>query len=474
MNMKKTVTFLLAASMVAGLSACSGQGSNDAGSTTTDDGQKTEARSEAETAAEVMDGGDGMEELTFWHSMDSIFADITEKQISLFNETIGKEKGIHVTGVFQNWPGTDALTAAMSTDDIANMPDVIQLYGESVSIVRDYARTVWAENYISGTEATLKKEDLIPNAVSSHSIDGKMIGVPWGISALMLYYNQDYLDQIGAEVPGTIDEMAKILPELVAKTDAEYGLNVRVNEFELENWIATQGQGGTYFGNNESGHAGHMTELACDKDGSLEKFLGEWEKVVKSGAYKPIRDSINEEFAQGMYGMVIMTSSRIPTIAGLVDGVFEWGVAPIPVVDAADVGGAYPSGSGLFILDRDNEAKKTAAWEFVQFMASPEAQVMWLEGAGYIPVNLKTAELDGYKLAMEEEPRLQVPSDALMMATEKVVPAYVPNSSTTDSVIKDAMIAFGEGNATKEETMKAIVEGCEQAFTDYYRANPID
>ena len=99
---------------------------------------------------------------------------------------------------------------------------------------------------------------------------------------------------------------------------------------------------------------------------------------------------------------------------------------------------------------------------------------MWLEGAGYIPVNLKTTELDGYKAAVAAEPRLQVPYDALMMATEKVVPAYVPNSSTTDSVIKDAMIAFGEGNATKEETFQAIVEGCEQAFSDYYRANPID
>jgi len=474
MNMKKMAGLLLAASIAAGLSACGGQDGNDTGSTTADAGQTTVARSGTEPAMETTSGRGETVELTFWHSMDSVFAEITEKQIRLFNETVGKEKGIRVTGVFQNWPGTDALTAAMSTDDIANMPDVIQLYGESVSIVRDYDRTVWAEDYISGADATLKKEDLIPNTVASHSIDGKMVGVPWGISALMLYYNQDYLEQIGSEVPRTIDEMAKILPELVATTDAEYGLNVRINEFELENWIATQGTDGTYFGNNESGHAGYMTELACDKNDSLKKFLDEWEKVVKSGAYKPIRDSINEEFAQGMHGMVIMTSSRIPTIAGLVDGSFEWGVAPIPVVDAADVGGAYPSGSGLFMLDRDNEASKAAAWEFVQFMASPEAQVMWLEGAGYIPVNLRTAELDEYKAAIAAESRLQVPYDTLMMATEKVVPAYVPNSSTTDSVIKDAMIAFGEGSATKDETFQAIVEGCERAFADYYRANPIN
>lgn len=450
---KKLLALLLAASMVAGLGACTPSAEPD-------------GTSPAGTA--------GTTEITFWHSMDGVFSEITEKQVKLFNDTIGKDKQIQVTGVFQNWPGTDALTAAMSTDDIANMPDVIQLYGESVSIIRDYDRTVWAEDYIMDAGSTLKKEDLIPNTVVSHSIGGKMIGVPWGISALMLYYNQDYLDAIGAEVPKTLAEMAELLPKLVDQTDAQYGLNVRVNEFELENWIATQGPEGTYFGNNESGHKSHMTELACNQDGSLEKYLEEWEKVVASGAYKATRDSINEEFAQGMHGMVIMTSSRIPTIAELVGADFTWGVAPIPTVATDDVGGAYPSGSGLFILDRDDQAKQDAAWEFVQFMASPEAQVMWLDGAGYIPVNLKTTELEAYQTAIAAEPKLQTPYEVLLSAPEMVVPAYVPNSSTTDSVIRDAMIAFGEGNATKEETYQAIVDGCEQAFADYYRANPID
>lgn len=417
----------------------------------------------------------GATEITYWHSMDGIFGEIVNKQVEAFNNTIGQEKNIVVTPVFQNWPGTEALTAAMSTDDIKNMPDVIQLYGESVSLIRDYDRIVWAEDYMTSPDSKVKKEDLIPNTISSHSIDGKMIGVPYTSSALMLYYNKTYFDQAGIkDVPKTLAEMAEIMPTLVEKTDAEYGLNVRVDQFEFENWIATQGPEGSYFGNNESGHNGPMTELEVDKNGTLMNFLTEWEKVVASGAYKATRDSINEEFAAGMHAMVIMTSSRIQTIADLVGDQFEWGVAPIPTVSSEDVGGAYPSGSGLYMLDRDDETKKAAAWEFVQYMISPEAQVMWLDGTGYVPVNTKTVELDAYKAAIEQEPRLNAPLETLQNTPATVVPAFCPNSSTVGSVIKDAMMAFGTGAANKDQTYTTIVEGITQAINDYYRANPIN
>ena len=467
-NLKRCAAALMASAIGFSLAACGGS---------VDSSTQAAGGASAEGTSAGADGSasaDGVTEITFWHSMDGVFSEVTEKQVAQFNDTIGKEKNIHVTPVFQNWPGTDALSAAMSTDDIANMPDVIQLYSESVNLIRDYDRTVWAEDMLASEGTTLKKEDLMPGAAAEYSIGGKMIGVPWTASALLLYYNQDYLTQAGVEVPKTIAEMAEILPALKDKTDAEYGLNVRINQFELENWIETQGASGSEFGNNGNGHDGYITEFAAASNGTLDKFLTEWEKVVKSGAYKATRDSINEEFAQGMHAMVIMTSSRIPTIDELVGDSFEWGVAAIPTVSADDIGGAYPSGSGLFMLDRDDDAKKAAAWEFVQYMASPEAQAMWADGTGYTPVNTKTLELDSYKAALEAQPKLQVPYDVLMQSGSSVIPAFIPNNGTVDTVIKDAMLSFGDGSVSKDDTKTAISDGVSKALEDYYRANPIE
>ena len=196
--MKKNVLmpFAAAAVVMMGLTAC-----------------QNGSHGENAPASQEKGSNSGMTEITFWHSMDSVFGEITQKQVDQFNDTIGKEKNIHVTPVFQNWPGTDALSAAMPTDDIKNMPDVIQLYSESVNLLRDYKRTVWAEDRFT-EDGSLKKEDLMPGAAKEYSINGKMIGVPWTASALLLYYNQDYLDQAGVSVPKTIGEMAEALPVL--------------------------------------------------------------------------------------------------------------------------------------------------------------------------------------------------------------------------------------------------------------------
>ena len=450
-NIKKKLTSLMLASTIV-LTGCSGA-------------KKEESSSSS----------NGATELTFWHSMDGVFGEIVNEQIENFNKTIGSEKGIKVTGVFQNWPGTDGLTAAMSTDDVKNMPDIIQLYGESVSLVRDYKRTVWSEDFINSETSSVKKEDLIPNTVTSHSIDGKMIGVPYTASSLMLYYNMDYLKEAGLnKAPKTIAEMADMMKKISEKTKAKKGLNVAINQYELENFIATQGENGTYFGNNESGHKSHMTEFSAEGKKALKRFLEEWDKVVKTGNYKEVNDSINEEFAQGLNAMTIMSSSRIQTIDELVGDSFEWGVAPIPIVNASDVGGAYPSGSGLYMIDRDDEKKKNASWEFLSYMISPEAQAMWVEKTGYTPVNIKTQELEVYKKALESQPRLQESMNNLVNTPDTIVPAFIPNSSTIGTIIKDTMMAFGSGSISKDEAYKQIVDGIEKSIETYYRANPID
>lgn len=471
MKMKRMIAMLLALVMVLSLTACAGsQTSDDA--TPASDSQPEQTQTPAQDTADTSASGDVVE-LSYWYAMDGAGGQIIERQIETFNETIGAEQGIHVTGVYQDWPGTNALTAAMTTDDVDNMPDVIHMFSEYVALIRNWDRTVWIEDYINGDNSSVAKSDLIANAVEAYSIDGKMIGVPYAISALLLYYNKDQLAQAGFDAPPTtIDEMASMLPALVEKADASYGLNVRLDQFEFENFIDTQGENGTYFGNNNSGHAGQMTELACQDQ--IAAFLTEWQKVIDSGAYKETKDSMNEEFAQGLNSMCIMSSARIPTIANLVGDTFEWGVAAIPKVNGSDVGGAYPSGSGLFMVDRGDPARVAASWTFVQYLISADAQAMWLDGCGYVPVNVNAEQTETYINAVTNEPRLQVPFNILKSTPATVVSSYCPDNQSVNTIIQDAMLSFANGSASKDETYDAITNGIAAAFADYFRANPIE
>ena len=353
------------------------------------------------------------------------------------------------------------------------MPDVIQLYNEHVNIVRDYDRIVWAEDFLGQGDAILSKEDLIPNLVAAFSINDRMIAVPYNVADLLLYYNVDYFKQAGYDAaPQTIAEMAEMMSAIVEKTDAEYGLNTRFTSFELASFLTKIGADGTYIGNNNSGRSGYMTELACQDE--LKAFLNEWQKVVDTGVYKPTKDSIVQEFAQGIHAMIITSSSNIVNLNNLVGNNFTWAVAQIPSVNASDAEGTMPSNGALFVVNRDDEARKAAAELFVEYMASGDAQVMWHEKSGYVPVNVHTVETDAYKAYVEKIPQLTVPYDALMKATGKMVSPFTPNNDAVEDVIKGTMLSFGQGSITAEEAYNSLLDGCGAAFEEYYRVNPID
>lgn len=424
---------------------------------------------EADITETVVDGD--VTEITFWNSMDTTYGEILNRQIQNFNDTIGAEKGIHVASVFQNYPGTESLTAAMSSDDVKNMPDVIQLYTESISVVRDYERTVWAEDMLA-KDSSFSKDELIGNVKKSFEIEGRMIGMPYNMASYLLYYNNDQLKEAGYDVPPkTVAEMAEMLPALADKTTADYGLNTEVRMNELIAFVEQTGAEGTVFGNNNNGHDGYMDKLSCAEDGSLEDFINAWGDIINSGAYKATKDSINEEFAAEMYSMVIMSSSRLKTVEDLVGDTFDWQVAPVPTVNDSDAQGSFPTGSGLFILNRDDEKKVEAAWEFAKYMSSADVQAQWVESTGYVPVNKAALESDTYKNAVAANPRLQVAYDVLANAPESMTSPLVPNNPEVDNIIKNAMITYGEGNADAKATFTSIVDGINQIFADYYRAN---
>lgn len=466
--MKKILSTMLSVVCAFSLVACS----NTTKKTSTDTSKSSkQVSTESKKAAKQADGE--LTELSFWHSMDGTYAEILKAQVEAFNNGIGKEKKIHVTPVFQEWPGTNALTLAMTSDDIANMPDVIQLYAENVSLIRNYKRTVWAEDMFAKYSDLTKKEDLLSNTVSSYSINGKMIGVPYNISALLMYYNQDLLDKAGIkEVPKNLADLAKAMTALKEKAAVKQALNVQVNQFELENWIATQGKEGTYFGDNESGHAGSLKKFAAAENGSLQAFLKAWQDVIATGAYKPQNESIKEEFANQDSAIVIMTSSRIPAMKKLIGDKFKWNVAPIPTVNTDDKQGAFPSGAGLYILNRDDEKKVEAAWIFNQFMISSEAQSMWLEKTGYVPVNQKVLESDAYKKATSDNPQVTVAFSTLKDSGKNVVSAFVPAQDAVNKLIKETMLKYGQGEMKMEEAFEKLSSGVQKAFDEYYKLNP--
>lgn len=455
----------LAAAMAAGLTGCGGIKTTEDGTAATSAQTGTSVKEEAKETPAVKKG---QTEVTFWHSMNGSAGEALEEVIAGYNAGRGKDKGIHVNLVYQGYEGTDKVILAYQTGDTANAPDINQGLTSTIPGMMDLDWTVDLTGMVD-------KGIYYDAMIRSCTADGKVMAVPFANSNLLLYYNEDALKEAGFTAPpATWDELAEYTEALTKKSAdgkvERYGFETQIKRYHLCNYIVQQSER-SFVGDHEGGRAGEMRKMTVKEDGTLKTVLEKVDAVNKTGGYKYVEDSLNEEFANGLTAMCMMSSSRLATVDGLVGDSFTWKVAPIPKVTEQDTSGAALGGSCLTLFHLGDEARVQAAWDVLQYCSSPEAQYILSTKSGYIPVNRQVEEMDQMKAYYEENPQFKVPLDQMKasspMAQEPLDLVY----NDINGVITDAMVQFCEGSLTVDETVDKIVDECNALLDEYHEAN---
>lgn len=418
---------------------------------------------------------DGVTEVVFWHSANGAIGTALENVINEYNQTRGAEKGIRVNLVYQGYEGTDKVLLAYQTNDIKNAPDINVGLTSTIPQMMDLDWTVSAAEFMNREGSEITEDSFYEALQRSCTYEDEMVAVPFANSTLLLYYNVDALKEVGLDgPPETMDELKQYVEALTVKDEAgnvtRYGLNMQTKRYQLTNFIVSQNEG-SFFGDNEGGRLAPMTKLTIDEDGTLRAFLEKLDALVKTGGYKYIEDSINEEFAQGLSAMAIMSSSRVSTIADLVGDSFEFMTAPIPKVNAEDTSGASVGGSALMMFDRGDEVRLEAAWDVLEYCASPEAQFVFSSGSGYIPVNTEVEKMDEMKAYYEANPQYLVALEQMKNSSPLAQEPFDLVYNEINSIITDTMLEFCQGKLSIDETIEKIVSQCNLALDEYHYAN---
>ena len=225
---KRVVSMMMAATMMAGTLA--GCGSSEQAATTGDSTVAQETKAAQETkiddattpTAEKADGE--VTELTFWYSWTD---KIQENNIALteeFNETVGKELGIHVTAEYQ---GTyDDLHQKLQAAYVAGeTPDVSVM---EISSIRTFAENGVIEpldTYINAAGADMS--DFHDGLMQNSYINDACYGVPYLRSTPIMYMNKTLIEEAGLTVDGmkTWDDMKTYATTLHEKT-GNYGISI--------------------------------------------------------------------------------------------------------------------------------------------------------------------------------------------------------------------------------------------------------
>ncbi len=464
--MKRAFAVLMALALCSGLVAC--------GSTPKNSSDPSSPR--ADSASESKPNStENPIEIVFWHSFGGATGEALQSIIDNYNKTRGSEKGIKVSLVYQGYEGTDKVLLAYQTKDTANAPDINVGLTSTIPSMMELDWNVDLSEYLNDPESEVSA-GTFPEAMQRMcSYEGEMVAVPFANSIPLLYYNADALKEAGFDgPPETLDELAEYTKALTLKDDAgnviRYGLNVQIRRYQMVQFVVSQSPD-SFFGDNEGGRTAPMTKIVAGEDGTMKNFLEKWQKMIETGGYKYVEDNMNEEFAQGLSAMLIMSSSRLGTIKDLVGNSFDFQTAYLPKVNADDNGGAAIGGSCLNLFKLGDKARVDAAWDVIQYCLLPENQMTFSQASGYIPVNTAAYELPEMVKYYEEHPQYKMALDEMLAASPNAQEPLDLVYNDVQKVITDTMLEFCEGKRTIDATVEKITTDCNVLLDEYHAAN---
>jgi ABC-type glycerol-3-phosphate transport system substrate-binding protein len=331
------------------------------------------------------------------------------------------------------------------------LPQIVEAYQNQALAYHKAGVIADLEPYMASTLWGLtqkEREDYITEFLQQDNIDGVQTALLPNRSMEVLYYNQDWLDELGFDGPpadwtafAAMCAAARDQPFSRSKGTRSLGILWERDASRLASIIYSLG------GNV-------MTE-----DGSSYTYdtptttqaLTIMRDAVNSGAAALIGDNGDREaFIAGEVLFAQRSSAGAPQFAKTIGDRFAWNVAGLPTDQKVPVENVY--GASLAII-KTTPQQQLASWVFIKWFTEPEQQDRWSTASGYFPVRRSIAHRLG--------PYFRVAYNLLQYGRpEPSVGGYEPVRALVvdvmDAVIGGADIsaALPELEAAANETLK--------------------
>jgi multiple sugar transport system substrate-binding protein len=266
------------------------------------------------------------------------------------------------------------------------LPDVVS---SDVVFTPNYIQQGIFRDLTTEIDALPFKDDLAPGHMSVGEKDGRNYAVPHDLDLSAMFYNKVLFERAGLD-PETPPTTLTGWVEAAEKIDA---LGGDVNGFYFggncggcmlfTTWPSVWAGGGDVL--NEDGTE---AQLDSDEAGDVYALYREvWEKgLAPEGAQTETGATFNQVFADGTVGIQPLGATAYGSFEA--SDALEVGVAPIPGVDGGT--STFLGGDTLSISATSEEA--AAAWDFVSWTLSDEAQIDVLAKGGYLPARTDLAD----------------------------------------------------------------------------------
>ena len=338
------------------------------------------------------------QEVVFWYQHTREREEALQKLIADFNQR--NSQGISVRGEYVGRYG-----------DIYNKMNVgIQSGSIAASLVVAYQNQAMAYYQADGIVDIMpymnspkwgfspeERQDYVQAFLRQDNVGGAQIGFPPNRSMELLYYNLDWLRELGYDKPpANWDEFAKMCrlakqrPFSKSKdTSRSLGFLFDIDTSRLAAMVFSRG-----------GDLVNADGTAYLLDSPEVKAALELMRELLAAGVIDVAGEQDAELNEFVTGQILFSqdsSSGLPFYkSGIEDSGldFEWGVTHPPQTGDTPVVDIY--GASVSICTSTPELQ-LAAWLFLKWLTAPEQQARWVRASNYFPVRKSTAkELQGY------------------------------------------------------------------------------
>lgn len=225
------------------------------------------------------------------------------------------------------------------------------------------------------------RETFVDVASDDFIKEGKIYAMPLALDVLALYYNKDILHSVG------ISEAAKTWPELVThvqkitkqdstgaftRSGISMGTSGNVNRAADILLLLMLQNGTDFYSDNYQAAKFDQTQSTPAEPNfnpgatALEFYTQFANPGKKTYTWNSRTDNSVDAFSQGKLAMLISYSYLRPMILDKAP-TLNWGVAPVPQVDATGLKVNYANYWGEGVSKAASKAKQAAAWDFLKY-----------------------------------------------------------------------------------------------------------
>lgn len=358
--MKRRLTALALACIMAMTTACSGGGKTAA----TTGAQSTDAKAESQQTA----GGEG-EPITLKIANYAVL----EKGYDAFWNKVKTDYEAKYPNVTIEW-----VTAPYG--EILNQ--VINMAGGGDRVDCVFSEMIWIPALVdSGLAAPMEEvldadflNDYYPNILEAHSVDGKVYGAPLYVSPSLLFYNKDLFEKAGLDPnapPKTYDEML-VMADKLSKLTTDDGNKVYAFGQPTASVIVI-GSAIQAFAANFGGYVFDESGQLNVENAGLKEALAMLKQLDEKG-YNPQNakpKDLRNLFALGQLAMYYDNSWGFNGAKSINPEVVNFAAATEPLKGGSG-DGASTLQSHCFVAIDNGETQVEAVKNFIQYVVTPE------------------------------------------------------------------------------------------------------